>query len=118
MRTITRVSATCVVPLLLVSAPSFSANKGTVTTMNDKAFDVEIQGTHPRRLWVDGEPVVTGGLSKEGTASEAKGSVRLEQGTHVVMLETVFEPERGAPWSIGATLTISKPDANGLPLVS
>jgi dipeptidyl aminopeptidase/acylaminoacyl peptidase len=82
-----------------------------------QAFDIEIQGAHPRRLWVDGEPVVTGGLSKEGTGSEAKGSVKLEQGTHLLMIETVFDPERGAPWNAGATLSIAKPVAAALPKV-
>ena len=79
-----------------------------------QAFDVELQGTHPRRLWVDGEPVVTGGLTKEGAGSEAKGSVKLEQGTHALMIETVFEPERGAPWNIGASLSIARPEAKAL----
>ena len=221
MRTNSRLSAFCAAALLVVSAPAFSADKGTVKTMNDKpfthtvshwlflgpvfdalplfheedrgrygledllkavrgpspwtkpaqgasvpwpsgaplvwarapgskdgcaelsmlatnegkgyasawlvsyvavdrfqAFDVEIQGTHPRRLWVDGEPVVTGGLTKEGAGSEAKGSVKLEQGTHALMIETVFEPERGAPWNVGATLSIAKPDAKALPTIA
>ena len=90
----------------------------TVAVDRFQAFDVELQGTHPRRLWVDGEPIVTGGLSKDGAISEAKGSVKLEQGTHVFMIETVFEPERGAPWNIGATLAIAKPDAKALPTIS
>jgi dipeptidyl aminopeptidase/acylaminoacyl peptidase len=83
-----------------------------------QAFDVELQGTHPRRLWVDGEPVVTSGVSKEGTASERKSTVKLEQGTHAFMLETVYDPERGAPWNIGATLSIAKPDAKALPTLA
>lgn len=83
-----------------------------------QAFDVELQGTHPRRLWIDGEPIVTGGLSKDGAGAEAKGLVKLEQGTHVLMIETVFEPERGSPWNIGATLTIAKPDAKALPTIA
>jgi dipeptidyl aminopeptidase/acylaminoacyl peptidase len=82
-----------------------------------QAFDVEILGTHPRRLWVDGEPVVTGGLSKEGAGSEAKGSVKLEQGTHVLMIETIYDPERGAPWNVGATLSTTKPDPKSLPAI-
>lgn len=83
-----------------------------------QAFDVEVAGTHPRRLWVDGEPVVTGGLSKEGAGAEAKGSVKLEQGTHVVLIETIYDPERGAPWGVGAQLSIAKPDAGALPAVT
>jgi len=82
------------------------------------ALDVELSGTHPRRLWVDGEPVVTGGLSKDGAGSEAKGSVKLEQGTHVFMIETVFEPERGTPWNVGATLSNAKLNANALPAIT
>jgi dipeptidyl aminopeptidase/acylaminoacyl peptidase len=82
-----------------------------------QALDVELLGTHPRRLWVDGEPVVTGGLGKDGAASEAKGPVKLEQGTHAFMIETVFAPERGAPWNVGATLSIAKPDPKSVPTI-
>ena len=74
-----------------------------------QAFDVEIQGKHPRRLWVDGEPVAT---------PEAKGSLKLDQGTHVVLIETEFDPERGAPWTIGVTLSIAKPDSGRLPRIA
>ena len=83
-----------------------------------QVFDVELHGPHPRRLWVDGEPIVTGGLSKDGAGSEAKGSVKLEQGSHVFMIETIFEPERGAPWNIGASLSIAKSDAKALPTIA
>jgi dipeptidyl aminopeptidase/acylaminoacyl peptidase len=81
-------------------------------------LDVEVTGAHPRRLWVDGEPLVTGGFAKEGATADAKGPVKLEQGTHVVMIETIFDPERGAPWNAGATLSIAKPDAAALPIVA
>jgi dipeptidyl aminopeptidase/acylaminoacyl peptidase len=88
-----------------------------VTVDRFQPFDVEIQGTHPRRLWVDGEPVGTFGLSKEGASPEAKGSVKLEQGTHVFMIETIYEPGRNATWNIGATLSIAKPNPKGVPAV-
>ena len=89
-----------------------------VTVDRFQEFDLEIQGTHPRRAWIDGEPVATGGLSKEGTASEAKGTVKLEPGSHALMIETVFEPERGGPWNVGATLAIAKPEAKNLPAIA
>ncbi len=82
------------------------------------AFDVEILGNHPRRAWIDGEPIVTGGLAKDGSGAEAKGSVKLEQGTHLVLIETVYEPERGAPWTAGATLSVGKPKPAQLPVVA
>lgn len=88
-----------------------------VTVDRFQAFDIEILGTHPRRVWVDGAPIVTGGLTKDGTGAEAKGSVKLEQGTHVVLIETVYEPERGAPWTVGATLSVAKLNSSGAPVV-
>src|SRR5262245_36498410 len=83
-----------------------------------QSFDVEIRGAHPRRLFVDGEAALTGGLSKDGQGAEAKGTLKLEQGTHLFMVETVFDPERGEPWSIGAALSIAKPDAAKLPAIA
>jgi dipeptidyl aminopeptidase/acylaminoacyl peptidase len=82
-----------------------------------QALDVELQGGHPRRLYVDGEPAITGGLTKDGTGSEAKGTVKLEPGTHAFLIETIFDPERGAPWTVGATLAIAKPDTSALPAI-
>jgi dipeptidyl aminopeptidase/acylaminoacyl peptidase len=73
-----------------------------------QALDIEVQSKHPRRLWVDGEPVSTG---------DAKGAVKLDRGTHTLLIETVYDPERGAPWEIGAALTIAKPDATRLPKI-
>jgi dipeptidyl aminopeptidase/acylaminoacyl peptidase len=83
-----------------------------------QVLDVEIKGTQPRRLWVDGEPAVSGGVSKDGTGAEAKGSVKLEQGTHLIMVETVYDPERAAPWGIGVSLSIAKPDTARLPVIT
>lgn len=71
-----------------------------------QAFDVELLGTHPRRLWLDGDAVVT---------TEAKGSLKLDHGTHVVLVETVYDPERGAPWTIGVKLSIAKPEPSRVP---
>ena len=87
---------------------------GYVAVDRYQALDVELLGTHPRRLWVDGEPIVTGGLAKDGAGSEAKGSVKLEQGSHAFMIETIFDPERGAPWNIGAKLSIATPNPKSL----
>jgi dipeptidyl aminopeptidase/acylaminoacyl peptidase len=89
-----------------------------VTIDRFQAFDVEIHGTQPRRLWVDGDPVVSGGLSKDGAGAEAKGSVKLEQGTHLIIVETVYDPERVAPWNIGVTLTFAKPEAAKIPTIT
>lgn len=89
----------------------------TVTVDRFQAFDVEITGTHPRRLWIDGEPVVSGGLKKEGEGSEAKGSAKLEEGTHAILVETVYEPGRNVPWTVGVKLVPAKADAKTLPVV-
>jgi dipeptidyl aminopeptidase/acylaminoacyl peptidase len=84
-----------------------------VTVDRFRSFDVEATGNHPRRLWIDGEPVATGGTKKEANGGEAKGTAKLEQGTHAVLVETIYDPERGAPWSVGATLKPAKADAPG-----
>jgi len=111
----------------LVELPTLATNDGKgyasawlasyVTTDRFQAFDVELRGTHPRRLWVDGEPYMSGGLLKDGERSKAKGTVKLEQGVHVFLVETVFDPEQGAPWTIGATMSIAKLEASGAPAV-
>ena len=59
-----------------------------VTIDRFQAFDVAVSGGHPRRLWVDGEPVASGGVSKEAAGTEVqevKGTVKLEQGTHTLL---------------------------------
>lgn len=91
---------------------------GTVEVDRFQAFDLVISGTHPRRVWVDGEPVASSITAKDAPPAEVKGSVKLEQGTHLLMVETIYEPERGAPWTIGATLSIAKPDRRNLPVIS
>jgi dipeptidyl aminopeptidase/acylaminoacyl peptidase len=83
-----------------------------------QVFDVSVDGTHPRRLWIDGEPIASGGIVKDGKPSEATGTVKLEQGTHLVVVETIYEPAHGTAWSAGATLSIAKAPASGLPVVS
>jgi dipeptidyl aminopeptidase/acylaminoacyl peptidase len=82
------------------------------------AFAVEVTGAHPRRLWVDGEPVAAGGVSKDDGVSEVKGAVTLEQGTHLFMLETILDPDLGERWAAGATLTIATPGPDGGPTVA
>jgi len=91
---------------------------GAVEVDRYQTFDLVISGTHPRRVWVDGEPVAASGPAKDGPGSEVKGPVKLEQGTHLLMIETIYEPERGAPWTIGATLSIAKPDRKNLPVIA
>jgi dipeptidyl aminopeptidase/acylaminoacyl peptidase len=92
-----------------------------VTIDRFQAFDVTVLGGHPRRLWVDGEPVASGGAEKDEAGAEVKevkGTVKLEQGTHTFMIETIYEPGRGAPWSSGVTLSIAKLASSGPPVMT
>ena len=75
-----------------------------LTTERFVSAELELTGTHPRRAWLDGEPVASGGTAKEGAAAEAKGTLRLPTGTRVLLVQTVYDPERGGAWRIGAKL--------------
>lgn len=89
-----------------------------VTVDRFQVFDVELRGTQPRRLWVDGEPAVRGGVSKDGKVQEATGSVKLEQGSHAFMVETIYDPGQNQVWDAGVVLSIAKAPASGLPVVA
>ncbi len=72
-------------------------------------LDLELLGGHPRRAWLDGEPVVQGGLAaEEDRPAEVKGKIKLTSGKHLLLVQTVYDPERGGVWVAGATLSAEK----------
>lgn len=73
-----------------------------------RKLDLTLLGSHPRRAWLDGEAIVSGGTTKEGPGAEAKGSLSLTTGRHLLLVETVFDPDRGGTWSAGATLAVGE----------
>lgn len=87
-----------------------------LTVERFQAFDLTIAGRHPRRAFLDDAQVATGGTSKdEADGGTVKGTVKLEAGAHRLVVETVYDPERGGAWEVGATLSVEKPDAKRPP---
>ncbi|HNX48899.1 MAG TPA: prolyl oligopeptidase family serine peptidase [Thermoanaerobaculaceae bacterium] len=93
---------------LLVLAP---ASKGTpqvawLATQAEarrwQSLSVELQGTQARRLLVDGKQVAA--TEKAEAAAEAKGTVKLLPGTHLLVVQTVLDPARGGDWKVGLRL--------------
>lgn len=96
---------------LLLDRPQGGANAPAIAWLATyleadrfQALEMEVTGSQPRRAWLDGEPVAMGGTAKEGTGAEAKGKVHLTPGTHLLLIQTVLDPEREGPWTAGATL--------------
>ncbi len=53
-------------------------------------LELTVEGAHPRRLWLDGEDVVQGGL-KDGEESVSK-KVQLTPGAHRLLIQYVRDP--------------------------
>lgn len=85
-------------------APAIAWLAVQLTTERFVAADLELRGRHPRRAWLDGEPVASGGTAAEGPGADAKGKLRLPLGTHVLLVQSVYDPERGGEWRLGAAL--------------
>lgn len=66
-------------------------------------YDLAVLGSHPRRAWVDGEPVASGGA--DSVKAEVTSKVKLTRGKHLLIVETVLDPARKASWKIGARFT-------------
>jgi dipeptidyl aminopeptidase/acylaminoacyl peptidase len=77
------------------------------------AFDLELLGYHPRRAWLDGEEIASG--KEGGDDDEVKGKVKLTTGKHLLLVETVYDPQREEAWSVGAALSV---DGEQTPAVS
>lgn len=68
------------------------------------AADLEVLGGHPRRAWLDGEPLALGGAAKDAPTPDVKAKAKLTTGKHLLLLETVFDPAREGAWAAGARL--------------
>lgn len=71
-----------------------------VETGRFQPLELELLGSHPRRAWLDGVPVVRGGV---GSEEEARGRVELPTGKHLLLVETLYDPDRGGEWTAGAS---------------
>jgi len=83
-----------------------------VSTDRFRKVDVALLGAHPRRLWLDGEPVVSGGTSADDDSVE--GEVVLLPGDHCLLVQTVLDPLREADWTVGLEARLGDSDASGL----
>jgi len=72
------------------------------------SLEMELLGAHPRRAWLDGEPLVSGGTGDE--EEELTATVKLTPGDHTLLVKTLFDPEREAKWSIGAAFKEASDD--------
>lgn len=73
-----------------------------------QSLEVELAGTRARRLLLDGAEVAA---SKTPAAGPAKGTVKLLPGSHLLLVQTVAEPEKTGPWTVGVTFTAGSPPA-------
>ncbi|HXV75152.1 MAG TPA: hypothetical protein VD788_02460, partial [Candidatus Polarisedimenticolaceae bacterium] len=62
-------------------------------------LDLVLTGEHPRRVWLDGEPLASG----EGE-TEVESKIELIRGSHTLLVETILDPAREADWKIGVDL--------------
>ena len=73
-----------------------------------RSFEAKLLGKHPRRAWLDGAPLASGGA--KSADDEVQGTVKLTTGKHLVLVQTIFDPDRDADWSVGLSLSGDKED--------
>lgn len=74
--------------------------------------EVELLGDHPRRAWLGQEAVARGGVgARQNEPDPVTGKVKLPAGTHVLIVRTVYDPEAGGRWNVGARLRATGDDA-------
>jgi len=64
---------------------------------------VELTGSQPRRLWLDGEALAKAGLKEDG--GSATETLKLEPGKHLLMIQAVRDASREGDWNLGAVLS-------------
>lgn len=84
-----------------------------VTVPRWTTYRLEVKGVHPRRAWLDGEPIAMGGTGKDEKPAEVKGTLKLWRGKHLLLLQTVRDPARQGEWRAGAALL---PEDDGGPI--
>ncbi|HKQ60089.1 MAG TPA: S9 family peptidase [Candidatus Polarisedimenticolaceae bacterium] len=61
-----------------------------------QALELELTGTQPRAVWLDGVQPLSAGTFK--------GEIKLVPGKHLVLVRSVLDPSSKEPWSAGVTL--------------
>ncbi len=67
-----------------------------------RELELALEGHHPRRAWLNGAAVASGTGDGEMAVT---GKLELTRGKHVLLVETVLDPQKEADWSIAARLT-------------
>ncbi|HPA95159.1 MAG: S9 family peptidase [Thermoanaerobaculia bacterium] len=68
-----------------------------------QAVEIELRGSHARRLLLDGREVATSGA--KAPAGEVKSSVKLLPGSHLLLVQTLAEPGAAGAWTAGVRFT-------------
>ncbi len=84
-----------------------------ISTKRWQSLELELTGGHPRKAWLDGAAIVKGGLPGDAD-SNAKETVKLVPGKHLLVVQTIFDASREADWNVGATLS----SKNGVPEIT
>lgn len=86
-----------------------------VATDRYRKLTLRVLGGHPRRAWLDSEPLTIGGIGAEADQGKAvEAEIGLATGTHRLLVQTIRDPERSAPWSAGAELVAAKGESAAL----
>ncbi len=91
------------------SGPAITWLAAYVSTDRWQSMKLELRGSQPRKAWLDGKPIVTGGL-KDNEDREPTETVKLVPGKHLLMIRTVLDPARETDWTAGVSLTGSNED--------
>ena len=91
-----------------VEGPAIAWLAAYIRTRGFVEAELRLPGLHPRRAWLDGEPVADGGKDEE---EEVTGSIELPPGSHLLLVQTVRDAGRPAKWFAGAVLAVDDPSA-------
>jgi dipeptidyl aminopeptidase/acylaminoacyl peptidase len=67
-----------------------------------RKVELELTGSGPRRAWLDGKQVASGGTGDE--AGEVKAELELATGKHLLLVESLRPADAEGDWSVGARL--------------
>jgi len=84
-------------------APAVAWLAAYLTVDRWQKLELRLEGSQARRIWLNGEPLTSGGKSDDD--KPVKAELELTPGKHVVLVKTVFDPERDSAWTIGGSLS-------------
>lgn len=89
-------------PEVDVPSPALAWMAVYLSTDRFVKLELRLLGKHPRRAWLDGKPIATGGVGKDD--GEVKAEIALTSGQHCLLMKTVLDPSRDEAWSLGLEL--------------